>query len=241
MSDVLPELYKTEDGLNLIARYLRSSNGIKKKEGTQHDKRVEYFKGKKFTECLLAENPKNWPKELPRIPDKQTAILLAQEFIKRNLFHRSEKVAGHKEKLQISQRNVFEESGLYTWMYAGSMMWSHVLTGGVIAVVIGFTLLPIWPEIMKKILWYMSVTFLLFTFTFVFIRFMVFLVSWIIGQEFWIFPRLFDESLSFSDSFKPVYTIEKVTPGQGYYRMGLTTVGPLLFHLTQVKRIKPLN
>lgn len=67
----------------------------------------------------------------------------------------------------------------------------------------------------------MSVTFLLFTFTFVSIRFTIFLISWVLGQEFWIFPRLFDESLSFQDSFKPVYTVETVKPGQGYYRMGM--------------------
>lgn len=41
------------------------------------------------------------------------------------------------------------------------------------------------------------------------------------GYEFWIFPRLFDESLSFQDSFKPVYTFDKGTAGQGYYRVGM--------------------
>lgn len=44
---------------------------------------------------------------------------------------------------------------------------------------------------------------------------------WILGYEFWIFPRLFDETLSFQDSFKPVITFEKGSPGQGYYRVGL--------------------
>jgi len=45
-------------------------------------------------------------------------------------------------------------------MYAGSMVWSNMATAAVIIVVIGFTLLPIWPEFAKKILWYFSVTFL---------------------------------------------------------------------------------
>lgn len=33
--------------------------------------------------------------------------------------------------------------------------------------------------------------------------------------------RLFDESLGFVDSFKPVYIFENGTPGQGYYRVAL--------------------
>jgi len=115
--------------------------------------------------------------------------------------------------------NVFEENGYYTWMYAGSMMWSNIATIIVIALVIGFTLLPIWPDIAKKVLWYFSVTFLIFTLSFCLFRFLTFMLFWLIGYEFWIFPRLFDESLSFQDSFKPIYTFEKGTAGQGYYRI----------------------
>ena len=36
-----------------------------------------------------------------------------------------------------------------------------------------------------------------------------------------MFPRLFDESLSFQDSFVPIYTFDNGTPGQGYYRIGV--------------------
>lgn len=99
------------------------------------------------------------------------------------------------------------------------MMWSNIATIIVIALVIGFTLLPIWPDIAKKVLWYFSVTFLIFTLSFCLFRFLAFMLLWLIGYEFWIFPRLFDESLSFQDSFKPVYTFEKGSSGQGYYRI----------------------
>jgi translocation protein SEC62 len=106
-------------------------------------------------------------------------------------------------------------------MYAGNMLWSNILTGLVIFAVIGFTLLPIWPDAAKKVLWYFSVTFLIGTFAFCLFRFVAFLVLWLFGYEFWIFPRLFDESLSFQDSFKPVYSFDKGTAGQGYYRIAL--------------------
>lgn len=119
---------------------------------------------------------------------------------------------------------MFEDNGYYTWMYAGNMVWSNIATGAVIAVVIGFTLLPIWPEVAKKVLWYFSVTFLIVTLAFCLLRFLLFLILWLFGYEFWIFPRLFDESLSFQDSFKPVYTFEKGSSGQGYYRIGVVVM-----------------
>lgn len=106
-------------------------------------------------------------------------------------------------------------------MFAGNMMWSNIATGLIIVLVIGFTLLPIWPDYAKKILWYLSVTFLIGTLSFCLIRMLLFVISWLFGYEFWIFPRLFDESLSFQDSFKPIYTFEKGSNGQGYYRIGL--------------------
>lgn len=106
-------------------------------------------------------------------------------------------------------------------MYSGNMVWANVATGAVIAIVIGFTLLPIWPDFAKKILWYCSVTFLISSLAFCLVRFVLFLLLWLVGYEFWVFPRLFDESLSFQDSFKPIYTFEKGTAGQGYYRVGM--------------------
>ena len=216
----MPAEYEKDEGLRTLANYLRGQHGNKVRSGTQNEKRVDYFKGKRLVECMLAEN-KKWPKSIPRITDKGTAQLVAGALIQKAFFHRSEKVEGKKGFLQISKKNVFEDSGYYTWMYAGNMVWSNIATGAVIAVVIGFTLLPIWPDFAKKILWYCSVTFLIFTLTFCLIRFVAFLLMWLLGYEFWVFPRLFDESLSFQDSFKPIYSFEKGPNGQGYYRIGV--------------------
>lgn len=192
-------------------------------------------------ECIL--EPKKWPKSIPRIESQEVAIAVANALIQANFFHRSEKVTGKKGYLrvssllsiftlsfllfilhmyhQIAQSNVFDEKGYYTWMFAGNMMWSNIATFLVIAAVIGFTLLPIWPDAAKKVLWYCSVTFLLGTTSFCLVRALLFVLLWLVGYDFWIFPRLFDESLSFQDSFKPVYSFERGSAGQGYYRLGL--------------------
>ena len=44
---------------------------------------------------------------------------------------------------------------------------------------------------------------------------------WIVGWEFWFLPNLFDESLGFVDSFKPVISCETTKPGQLPYRIGV--------------------
>lgn len=109
--------------------------------------------GQKLIDCLLEPGAK-WPASLPKIEDRAQAVLVAEELIRASMFHRSEKIKGKKGVLQISQKNVFEAGGYYTWMYSGSMMWSNVATGTMMFLVIGFTLLPVWPDFMKKILWY---------------------------------------------------------------------------------------
>lgn len=217
--DTMPAIYSTSAGLKKLANYLRSVNGVKLREGVEHDKRVQYFKGARFVETLI--EAKKWPKGLPEIKEKSVAYQIAGEMLKQQFFHRSEKIETKKGFLRVSKKQVFEEEGYYTWMYSGSMVWSNMATFAVIAVVIIFTLLPVWPPIAKKILWWISVTFLLVTFTFLMIRLILFLLCWICGFEFWIFPRLFDETLGVIESFQPPYVFEKGSPGQGYYRIAL--------------------
>jgi translocation protein SEC62 len=47
------------------------------------------------------------------------------------------------------------------------------------------------------------------------------LFVWIAGYDFWFLPNLFDESLSFTDSFKPLIFFEKSKPGQLPDRIGV--------------------
>jgi translocation protein SEC62 len=42
-----------------------------------------------------------------------------------------------------------------------------------------------------------------------------------LGWELWFLPNLFDESLGFVDSFKPVISCESTKPGQLPYRLGV--------------------
>jgi hypothetical protein len=47
----VPAEYLKPEGLRTLANYLRSGNGVKVRSGIQHEKRVDYFKGKFTVYC----------------------------------------------------------------------------------------------------------------------------------------------------------------------------------------------
>lgn len=115
----------------------------------------------------------------------------------------------------------FDEAGYFTWVYEGDKTMRHVMTA---VLIVGFLLcvcFPIWPTFLKLFVWYLSVTFLLFTFGLVTIRALLFLFIWMVGYEFWFLPNLFDESLGFIESFIPLYSFEPTKPGQLPFRIGV--------------------
>ena len=98
---------------------------------------------------------------------------------------------------------------------------SHLMTA---VLVVGFLFcvcFPIWPSFLRLFVWYMAVTFLLFTFGLITLRGLLFLFIWMVGYEFWFLPNLFDETLGFVESFIPVYSVEATKPGQLPYRLGV--------------------
>lgn len=98
---------------------------------------------------------------------------------------------------------------------------SHLMTAGLVVGFMCCVCFPIWPNFLKTFVWYMSVTLLLFIFFLILSRATLFLFIWMIGFECWFLPNLFDETLNFVDSFKPVYSFEPTKPGQLPYRLGV--------------------
>jgi translocation protein SEC62 len=106
-------------------------------------------------------------------------------------------------------------------VYEGDKTMSHLMTTGLIMGFLFCVCFPIWPQFLRVFVWYLSVSLLLFIFFLITSRAALFLFVWIIGFECWFLPNLFDETLSFSDSFKPVYSFEPTRPGQLPYRIGV--------------------
>jgi translocation protein SEC62 len=115
----------------------------------------------------------------------------------------------------------FEEAGYYTWMYEGDKTTSHLMSAALIVGFLFCVCFPIWPQFLRVFVWYMSVTFSLVIFGLLTLRGLAFFFVWVLGYEFWIFPNLFDESLGFFDSFKPIFSFEPTKPGQLPYRIGI--------------------
>ena len=56
-----------------------------------------------MVECIL--EAKKWPKTIPKITDKSVAIAVAQLLIKKEYFHRSEKIEGKKGYFEVANLN----------------------------------------------------------------------------------------------------------------------------------------
>lgn len=212
--------YEQEANLAKLCDYLRSNDGPSVREAVEMDKRVYYLKGEKLVNFLVEpKKGSKWPVKLPRVENRTEAIAICKELCRIQYIHRSEKRG--KGDLVISRVRDFDESGYFTWIYEGNKGFSHMMTGLLIAGFLFCTCFPIWPTFLKVFVWYLSVSLLLFIFFLVTVRGSLFLMIWILGYEFWFLPNLFDESLDFFDSFKPVYSWEKTAKGQLIYRAGI--------------------
>jgi len=212
--------YESEENLQKLCNFLRSREGPPVREALLMDKRVHYLKGEKLVNFLV--EPKKgtkWPKNLPRFKDRTEAIGVCKELCTLQYLLRCEKLG--KGELGMMRNRDFDEAGYFTWIYEGDKTMSHLMTA---ALVLGFLFcvcFPIWPTFLRVFVWYLSVTLLLFIFFLITFRALLFLMVWIVGWEVWFLPNLFDESLGFVDSFKPIISCEATKPGQLPYRLGV--------------------
>lgn len=160
-----------------------------------------------------------WPSKLPRFATRAEALVVAKALCKAGFLLRVEKKG--KGELGSSRVRDFDETGYFVWAYDGDKTMSHLMTFGLVIGFLFCVCFPIWPQFLRVFVWYLSVTLLLFIFFLITARASAFLFLWIMGYEFWFLPNLFDESLNFVDSFKPVYSFEPTKPGQLYYRLGV--------------------
>jgi len=203
-----------------LCDFLRSREGPPVREALLNERRVHYLKGEKLVNFLV--EPKKgtkWPSNLPKFESRQDAVLVCKDLCKNQFLLRSEKRG--KGELGMTRVRDFDEGGYFTWVYEGDKTMSHIMTAALIFGFLFCVCFPIWPTFLRVFVWYLSVSLLLFIFFLITFRALLFLFVWIIGFEFWFLPNLFDETLSFVDSFKPLYSFEATKPGQLPYRLGV--------------------
>lgn len=204
-------------GAKKWADFFRGRHGMKVRNAIEFGKRVEYTKGSRMVK-FVNENSSKF-KSVPDLSSTEDALEVGRLLISYGYLHRSERNEANNKILTNSRNNSFVVDGYYTWMYDGPTTIRNMMTLALIAATIGMTLFPIWPDFAKMIIWYMSVTFLIFVFTFSLIRFIAFFVMWMIGYDFWFLPNVYDDNLGVADSFKPLYSFVSTDSTEKYYRI----------------------
>jgi len=121
----------------------------------------------------------------------------------------------------VSKGDKVENAGYYVWLWEGDQTMSNFMSGLLIFAFVAITCFPLWPNILKLGLWYLSCTLLVIIMATIIVRWLLFLFVWIFGYEFWILPNLFDEERSVADSFRPTTSFEKTGPGQIWWRLAV--------------------
>eukprot|EP00941_MAST-03F_sp_MAST-3F-sp1_P004178 g4178.t1 len=214
-----------EEELKRLADAMLANPDVRTNESTSKSKRVKYFKGSRMVKALVADA------KCPEVKTEKDALRVAAALYHGGFYFRVKKNPDKDDRRNAllpvprgANGGRFEPKDYYVWVYEGDKKTTHLMTGVIVVCFLACCMFPIWPMWTKVALWYVSVTLLLFLLGFIFVRLIVFAVSWICGYEFWILPNVFDEELGFFDSFKPGYSFEKTPPGQMYARVGLVLV-----------------
>lgn len=75
----------------------------------------------------------------------------------------------------------------------------------IVICILAYCLFPLWPLEVKLGIWWVSWILLVIMIGIISIRLVIYILFYIFGRDFWLFPNLFDDKLGFFDSFKPVY------------------------------------
>jgi len=126
-----------------------------------------------------------------------------------------------KFKVGMNQRQGFLATSdeIYIWRYNPTPFMHWIYGAGVLLVVIGGTLFPLWPDQLRTGVYYGSVglaSFIGGILVVGFLRTILFGIIWAVSRgnhHLWILPNLL-EDVGFFDSFKPAYTWEVKDEGK---------------------------
>lgn len=219
------EYYSIDDNLRKLADFLAST--IRTRSAIEQDKRVLYFKGKRYMELMLASS--GWPRNLMQPTSEIEAIEIGTRLLTKHYFHQSERVEDKripqnelKNHLKISPVTAqvkFNPNAYFTWMYQGNVASARIKSILVVAVILSLILFPVWPLAVRKIIWYITCTLMLVILGFIAIRLAFYTLFWVLGLEIWIFPNLFDENSGVTASFSPIIAYEFGNPGSAFFRI----------------------
>lgn len=234
---MVEEIILDEKKLNKLADHLISPVGVPIRNATlvdQGNKDVLFFKGDRLVTLMKAA--KDWPKGLPEVVTEADIVELGNELLEKGYMFRCEKV--EKGKVRTATRGIrsFDKDGYYIWLYEGSQFWTYFWITVICILFVAFSCYSIWPPMLKKVVFYVTLTITIFLFGLVFLRLLVYSIVWMFtGYHVWIFPNIFDESLSITDSFFPVIEVMEGNRKEMWSRVALAAVvaGVVAYYVNQ--------
>nr|SVE90133.1 EOG090X0D00 [Daphnia sinensis] len=124
---------------------------------------------------------------------------------------------GKKEKrkirLDMHLEQIFVDGNdAYVWIYDPIPYYYWLAGGGVVLAVVALCLFPLWPPVVRKGVYYLSIGaagFLMFIFGLAVLRVLIFCLLWLVSMgrhHLWIFPNL-TEDVGFFASFWPLWKL----------------------------------
>ncbi|QLL30856.1 hypothetical protein HG536_0A06710 [Torulaspora globosa] len=216
--------------ISAIAKLLRHHRELKQRKGLFQSRQVDFFRYKRFVRALksseYAKKSQAQPELYPPVGtaeddeagarDVFISLIRAQLVVPCVKLHSAEcKEHGLKPSkdfptLILSNKAVLQPDEYYVWNYNPKTLTDYLIVVGVIAAILALVSYPLWPALMRRASYYVSLGALgllgLF-FILAIVRLVIYLFSLPFTKSkggFWIFPNLF-EDCGVVESFKPLY------------------------------------
>lgn len=133
----------------------------------------------------------------------------------------------HPQNLSIqSDQSAFADDDYFAWFYQTTQLQTILGGIGIVIVVFGAILFPLWPPILRTAVWYLSIALIGFIAgiaVIAVIRLILFIITmFAVPPGIWLFPNLF-EDVGFFESFVPLWAWQKQSKSKK--KKGLTTGG----------------
>lgn len=129
---------------------------------------------------------------------------------------KKEKAKKEKRKIRLDmhlEQQFVDGNDAYVWIYDPIPYYYWIAGGAVVLAVVALCLFPLWPPVVRKGVYYLSVAaagFLMFILGLAILRVVVFCLLWIVSlgrHHLWLFPNL-TEDVGFFASFWPLWKYE---------------------------------
>lgn len=209
-----------------IANAVRYNKELKQRQGilSTTKNKVDFFRYKRFIRAIQSESYKKQQEKSKLIPPVpvdvgginqifvmliQNQIIIPVEKLKtKDSKAKNLPVDKKTPGLQQSNKAVLQDDEYYMWAYTPPNPFMMLYSILAIIAVFAVILFPLWPFWMRKGVWYLSTSLLIFLglfFAIAIVRLIIYLITLAtMSKQFWLFPNLF-EDCGVIESFKPLY------------------------------------